>query len=67
MSLEHPVASRSLLKELLRAGAGGPLQDMGWRDSQHLHYLTHLVHLRGTESEKWGKRERGEVLVAQRP
>ena len=46
-SPQHPVSSRSLLKELLGPRAGGPLQDMGRWDTQHLNYLAHLVHLRG--------------------
>ena len=59
MSLQHPVTSRALLKELFSATGGGPLQDMGWRDTQDLHDLTHLIHLEGRGEGGRGGREGG--------
>jgi len=57
-SLEDPVPTRTLLKEPLRTG--GTLEDVGWGNTQHLHYLTHLVKLEGEREGRRGKgRERG--------
>ena len=61
MPLQNPVASRTLLKELLSAASGGSLQYVGRGDAQNLHNLAHLVHLaeeREREREMEGKRER---------
>lgn len=55
-SLEDPVPTRTLLKEPLRTG--GTLEDVGWGNTQHLHYLTHLVKL---EEGREGGREEGMV------